>query len=102
MKDNFADQVWDERDPSPWLALYLDQSTPLPDAVKAAWLHDCSGGSRQFFLPLLRPGDQVHVSWAPDASLVLPAIFMAWHVKRARYKQSFPRHISRRKPRLIR
>ena len=24
-------------------------------------------------LPLLRPGDRVHVSWAPEASLVLPA-----------------------------
>jgi spermidine/putrescine transport system ATP-binding protein len=24
-------------------------------------------------LPMLRPGDQVHVSWAPEASLVLPA-----------------------------
>jgi spermidine/putrescine transport system ATP-binding protein len=24
-------------------------------------------------LPLLRPGDKVHVSWAPEASLVLPA-----------------------------
>ena len=24
-------------------------------------------------LPLLRPGDRVHVAWAPDASLVLPA-----------------------------
>jgi len=24
-------------------------------------------------LPMLRPGDHVHVSWAPDASLVLPA-----------------------------
>ncbi|EKF23699.1 polyamine ABC transporter, ATP-binding family protein [Mycolicibacterium hassiacum DSM 44199] len=24
-------------------------------------------------LPLLRPGDKVHVSWSPDASLVLPA-----------------------------
>jgi spermidine/putrescine transport system ATP-binding protein len=24
-------------------------------------------------LPLLRPGDDVHVCWAPDASLVLPA-----------------------------
>jgi len=24
-------------------------------------------------LPMLRPGDQVHVCWAPDASLVLPA-----------------------------
>ncbi|MBI3690160.1 MAG: TOBE domain-containing protein, partial [Mycolicibacterium aromaticivorans] len=24
-------------------------------------------------LPLLRPGDEVYVSWTPDASLVLPA-----------------------------
>ncbi|WP_163690424.1 ABC transporter ATP-binding protein [Mycolicibacterium gadium] len=24
-------------------------------------------------LPMLRPGDEVHVAWAPDASLVLPA-----------------------------
>jgi spermidine/putrescine transport system ATP-binding protein len=24
-------------------------------------------------LPMLRPGDEVHVSWAPDASLLLPA-----------------------------
>jgi spermidine/putrescine transport system ATP-binding protein len=24
-------------------------------------------------LPMLRPGDEVHVGWAPDASLVLPA-----------------------------
>jgi hypothetical protein len=50
---DFLDQPWDERDPSPWLALYLDQSTPLPDAVKAAWLRDCSSSSRQY-LPLRR------------------------------------------------
>ena len=55
MKNEYAEHAWDERDPSPWLALYLDQSTPLPDEVKAAWLRDCSGGSRQFFLPLIRP-----------------------------------------------
>ncbi len=24
-------------------------------------------------LPLLRPGDEVYVSWSPEASLVLPA-----------------------------
>jgi spermidine/putrescine transport system ATP-binding protein len=24
-------------------------------------------------LPMLRPGDQVYVGWAPEASLVLPA-----------------------------
>lgn len=55
MKNEYTDHTWDERDPSPWLALYLDQSTPLPDEVKAAWLRDCSSTSRQFFLPLVRP-----------------------------------------------
>ncbi|MBU1357794.1 MAG: hypothetical protein KKC79_09125 [Gammaproteobacteria bacterium] len=51
----FLSQAYDERDPSPWLALYLDQSTPLPDEVKAAWLTDSSSGSRQYLLPFLRP-----------------------------------------------
>ena len=55
MKNHYTDHHWDERDPSPWLALYLDQSTPLPDDVKAAWLRDCSSNSRQFLLPLVRP-----------------------------------------------
>lgn len=55
MKNEYTDHPWDERDPSPWLALYLDQSTPLPDEVKAAWLRDCSSTSRQYFLPLVRP-----------------------------------------------
>ena len=55
MKNEYTDHDWDERDPSPWLALYLDQSTPLPDEVKAAWLRDCSSGSRQVFLPMIRP-----------------------------------------------
>jgi hypothetical protein len=52
---DFLTQAHDERDPSPWLALYLDQSTPLPDNVKAAWLADSSSGSRQYLLPFLRP-----------------------------------------------
>ena len=30
---DFLAQAHDPRDPSPWLALYLDQSTPLPDPV---------------------------------------------------------------------
>ena len=52
---DFLTQAHDERDPSPWLALYLDQSTPLPDNVKEAWLADSSSGSRQYLLPFLRP-----------------------------------------------
>lgn len=51
----FNDHPHDERDPSPWLALYLDDSTPLPDHVKAAWLKDSSSRSRQYLLPFLRP-----------------------------------------------
>jgi hypothetical protein len=52
---DFLAKPHDERDPSPWLALYLDQSTPLPDDVKAAWLTDSSSKSRQFLLPFVRP-----------------------------------------------
>jgi hypothetical protein len=52
---DFLAQEHDLRDPSPWLALYLDQSTPLPDKVKAAWLADSSSASRQYLLPFLRP-----------------------------------------------
>lgn len=52
---DFLARAHDERDPSPWLALYLDQSTPLPDDVKAAWLADSSSASRQYLLPFLRP-----------------------------------------------
>ncbi|KRG69108.1 DUF6999 family protein [Pseudoxanthomonas dokdonensis] len=45
----------DPRDPNPWLAMYLDQSTPLDEEVKRAWLADSSSWSRQFVLPFVRP-----------------------------------------------
>jgi hypothetical protein len=45
----------DPRDPNPWLALYLDHSTPLDPQVKRAWLSDSSSRCRQFGLPLARP-----------------------------------------------
>lgn len=52
---DFLDQPYDPRDPSPWLAMYLDHSTPLADEVKQAWLADSSSRSRQFVLPFIRP-----------------------------------------------
>lgn len=45
----------DPRDPNPWLALYLDQSTPIDPDVKCAWLIDSSSWCRQFGLPIVRP-----------------------------------------------
>jgi hypothetical protein len=51
----FLQEPHDKRDPNPWLALYLDQSLPLADEAKRAWLTDLSSRSRQFLLPLVRP-----------------------------------------------
>jgi hypothetical protein len=52
---DFIAQAHDPRDPNPWLAMYLDHSTPIDDAVKQAWLVDSSSRSRQFVLPFVRP-----------------------------------------------
>ncbi len=42
-------------DPNPWLALYLDKSSPLSDEIKQAWLTDSASTSRQFLMPIVRP-----------------------------------------------
>lgn len=54
-RPDFLDQPHNPDDPSPWLAFYLDQSTPIDDDVKHAWLVDSSSWSRQFVLPFMRP-----------------------------------------------
>lgn len=52
---DFASLQHDPEDPNPWLALFLDLSTPLGDHVKQAWLTDSSSWSRQYLLPVVRP-----------------------------------------------
>ncbi|MCX7208633.1 MAG: hypothetical protein NT086_22170 [Proteobacteria bacterium] len=54
-KDDFLQAAHDPSDPNPWLAMYLDQSTPLPDHVKRAWLSELASPSRQYLLPFVRP-----------------------------------------------
>ena len=73
MKPQFLAQDYDPRDPSPWLALYLDQSTPLPDDVKAAWLADSSSRSRQYLLPFLRPLARAMIVLIQVAKLFVPS-----------------------------
>jgi hypothetical protein len=41
--------------PNPWQALWLDQSVPIHEGVKQAWLYDSNTWSRQFLLPIVRP-----------------------------------------------
>ena len=47
--------IHNPKDPNPWHALYLDQSTPIRPLVKEKWLNDSSSLSRQFLLPFVRP-----------------------------------------------
>ncbi|HEX5656560.1 MAG TPA: hypothetical protein VFX59_05165 [Polyangiales bacterium] len=54
-RTDFLAMEHDPRDPSPWLALYLDQSVPMESNAKRAWLEDVSSRNRQFILPLTRP-----------------------------------------------
>ncbi|MGB4812589.1 MAG: hypothetical protein WBP13_08945 [Methylophilaceae bacterium] len=42
-------------DPNPWQTLWLDNSLPLHQGVKQAWLYDSNTWSRQFLLPFVRP-----------------------------------------------
>ncbi len=52
---DYQDLEHDERNPSPWQALFLDRSLPLRPDVKAALLNSVSSRSRQFLLPFVRP-----------------------------------------------
>ncbi|UXY16236.1 hypothetical protein N8I74_04240 [Chitiniphilus purpureus] len=69
---DFLAREHDPRDPNPWLALYLDQSTPLPDHVKQAWLADSSCASRQFLLPFIRPLARATIVLIQVIKAVLP------------------------------
>lgn len=44
----------DSRDPSPWLALYLDNSIPLNEKTKLALMRDNNSKSTQFLQPIIR------------------------------------------------
>lgn len=65
----------DPRDPNPWLALYLDQSIPIAEDVKRAWLRDSSSRSRQFVLPVARPLARTLIVLVQLARIVLPRHF---------------------------
>jgi hypothetical protein len=65
----------DPNDPNPWLALYVDQSTPIDAEVKRAWLADSSSWSRQFLLPIVRPFARLTIVLFQVVKTLLPKAF---------------------------
>lgn len=89
-RPDFLSQPYDASDPSPWLALYLDQSVPMADVAKRAWLADLGSRSRQFFLPVVRPLARAAIVLVQLFRLCLPRAFssarmlhilLEWHMK---------------------
>ncbi|MBA2413141.1 MAG: hypothetical protein H0V63_09985 [Burkholderiaceae bacterium] len=74
-KVDFNTVEHDPRDPNPWLALYLDQSTPIDPDVKCAWLIDSSSWCRQFGLPIVRPLARLTIIVFQLVKTVLPKAF---------------------------
>ena len=68
----FLDPGHDPEDPNPWLALYLDRSTPLGAHVKQAWLADSSSPSRQYLLPIARPLARLTIILFQLLKIVMP------------------------------
>jgi len=68
----FLHEPHDPKDPSPWRALYLDQSLPLAEECKRAWLEDLSSRSRQFLLPVVRPLARLTIVMFQLLKIVMP------------------------------
>lgn len=78
----------DPADPNPWMAVYLDRSLPIADAVKRAWLTDSASRSRQWLLPLVRPFARLAIILVQLLKLVLPraaqsSTLLHWVIARA-------------------
>lgn len=54
-RDYFDQMKRDRKDPDPWLALYLDQSLPMDERAKAAFLKSQHSTTRRVVLPLILP-----------------------------------------------
>ena len=68
----FLSAPHDVDDPDPGVAIYLDGSVPIDDAVKQAWLADSSTRSRQFLLPVVRPLARVAIVFLQILKTVIP------------------------------
>ncbi len=81
----------DERDPNPWLALFLDDSIPMNHSAKLALMRDNSSKSARYLLPLIQFSSKVAMFFIHifkfffpkliNSSKVLHAI-LAWGLKR--------------------
>ncbi len=58
--------------PDPWQTLWLDNSVPIHQGVKQAWLYDSNTWSRQFLLPFVRPLARLSIELLQLIKTIIP------------------------------
>ena len=67
--------VHDERDPDPWLALYLDDSIPINESTKRSLLRDNASRSTRYVLPFVQLWSKVAMFFIHVFKFFFPKIF---------------------------
>ncbi len=62
VREYFNKMKRDPKDPDPWLALFLDQSLPMDEKAKAAFLRGQHTYTRRVVLPLIQPFARLAIS----------------------------------------
>ena len=92
MKDNILDlSKHDERDPNPWLALFLDDSIPINQTTKLVLMRDNSSRSVRYLLPFIEVGSKITMFFIHIFKFFFPKLInsskvlhriLAWGLKR--------------------
>ena len=89
-KDIFKTETHDNRDPNPWLALYLDNSIPINDTTKRALMQDNDSKSARYLQPLLVFWSKITMFFIHVLKFFFPKLFnssrvlhiiLAWGLK---------------------
>ncbi len=81
----------DERDPNPWLAMYLDLSIPINNTTKLSLMRDNDSKSAKYFLPLIKVSSKIFMFFIHIFKFFFPKLInsskilhqiLAWGLKR--------------------
>jgi hypothetical protein len=81
----------DDRDPNPWLAMYLDSSIPINDATKLSLMRDNNSRSVKYLLPIIKTTSKIFMFFIHIFKFFFPRLInssrilhklLAWGLKR--------------------
>ncbi|NQY09836.1 MAG: hypothetical protein HRT71_10030 [Flavobacteriales bacterium] len=75
MQDPLDISQHDDRDPNPWLAMYLDHSIPINDFTKQALMHDNNSKSAKYLLPIIQLWSKITMFFIHIFKFFLPNLF---------------------------